>query len=233
MARLTAAAHAVGAMTLWDLSHSAGSVDLEVEGAGCDLAVGCTYKHLCGGPGGIAYLYVRKEHQDRIVSPIQGWFGQRDAFDFNLEYAPQAGIGRMMAGTPPVISLAAVEPGLDLLLEAGMDRVRRKSLALTGRIIEITDELLRPFGFEVLTPRADADRGSHVTLTHPEAWRINQALIREMNLIPDFRAPDGLRLGVAALYNSFSEVEAAMTSIGIVMETRMYEKYPAQRAAVT
>lgn len=233
MARLTAAAHRVGAMTLWDLSHSAGALPIDLEGVGADLAVGCSYKYLNGGPGGVAYLYVRKAHQDRLVSPIQGWFGQRDAFAFDLEYAPKAGIERFLAGTPPVLSLAAVEPGVDLLLEAGIDRVREASLALTQRLVDGADRKLQPYGFVVLTPRDPEARGSHVTLVHPDAWRINQALIAEMKLIPDFRAPDGLRLGVAPLYNTESEMDVAIDRIAQVMEGRLYTHYAQEKTAVT
>jgi kynureninase len=233
MERLTAAAHAVGAMTLWDLSHSAGAVPIDLEGTRADLAVGCSYKYLNGGPGGVAYLYVRRKHQETLRSPIQGWFGQRDAFAFDLEYAPKVGIERFLAGTPPVLSLAAVEPGVDLLLEAGMDRVRAASLALTKRLIEGVDSRLARYGFEVLTPRGAEHRGSHVTLGHPEAWRINQALIREMKLIPDFRAPDGLRLGVAPLFNVAEEIDLAIDRIVTVMEERRYETYGVSRSAVT
>jgi kynureninase len=233
LARLAAAAHRAGALVLWDLSHSAGVVPVEVEANGADLAVGCSYKYLNGGPGGSAYLYVRTEHQERLRSPIWGWFGQRNAFDFGLDYTPGEGIDRFMAGSPAILSLSAVEPGVDLLLEAGIERIRAKSVAMTSLMIELVDARLHAYGFRVITPRDPNARGSHVTLAHPEAWRINQALIQEEKLIPDFRAPDGLRIGFVPLYNTFAEVEEAVLRIARVMETRAYERYGAERPAVT
>lgn len=233
MAALNAAAHRVGAMTLWDLSHSVGAVPIDLEGSGADLAVGCSYKYLNGGPGAPAFLYVRRALQSEMRSPIQGWFGQRNAFAFDLEYEPADGISRFLAGTPPVLALAAIEPGLDLLIEAGMERIRKKSVAQSEMLIELADNLLVPLGFSIASPRDSARRGSHVLLAHPEAWRINQALIQEMNVIPDFRAPDGLRLGIAPLYNTFAEIIEAVHRIEIVVRERRFEKYSASRSAVT
>lgn len=231
--RLTKSAHAVGALTLWDLSHSAGAVPIDLERANADLAVGCTYKYLNGGPGGVAYLYVRTKHQDKLVSPIQGWFGQQNAFAFNDRYTPKEGIERFLAGTPPILSLAALEPGLDLILEAGIDEIRRQSLTLTDLLIAGADEHLKEHGFEILTPRNPVERGSHLTLTHPQAWPINQALIETQRLIPDFRAPNGLRLGVAPLYNSPEEMKEAITRIQRVMTSHLHQNYPTQPGAIT
>lgn len=230
---LAAQAHAVGALTLWDLSHSAGALPIELEGCNADLAVGCTYKYLNGGPGSVAYLYVREKHQANLVSPIQGWFGQRDAFAFSTKYAPKAGIERFLAGTPPILSLAAVEPGLDLILEAGIDWIRQRSLQLTDLLMTGADTRLAEYGFDVLTPRAPNERGSHVTLTHPHAWQVNQALIETQNLIPDFRAPNGLRLGVAPLYNTEAEMEEAITRIQRVMASNLHLRYPEKPGAIT
>lgn len=233
MARLTGAAHEVGALALWDLSHSVGALPVDLNGSGADLAVGCCYKYLNGGPGAPAFLYVRKELQERLRSPIWGWFGQKNPFSFDLAYEPADGVDRFLAGTPPVISMAAVEPGIDLLLEAGMDQIRAKSLAQTDFLISLFDERLAPLGFRLVTPREHARRGSHVSVAHPEAWRINQALIGEMGVVPDFRAPDVLRLGVTPLYTTFAELADAITRIETVVKERRFEKYAEARTAVT
>ena len=220
-------AHGVGAKVLWDLSHSVGAVPIDLGDA--DLAVGCAYKYLNGGPGAPAFLYVRRDLQDEFRSPIQGWFGQEGAFEFGSAYAPAPGIARFLAGTPPILSLTAVEPGVDLLLEAGMDRVAEKAAAQTGFLIELADAM----GLEVATPRDPERRGSHVALRHPAAWPIAQALVAERGVIPDFRTPDVLRLGVAPLYTRFVDIAEAMRRIGSVVESGSYEAYPSRIEGVT
>ena len=227
LALLTERAHAAGARVLWDLSHSVGAFPIDLVDA--DLAVGCTYKYLNGGPGAPAFLYVRRDLQDALRSPIQGWFGGQAAFAFGPDYAPAPGIDRFLAGTPPILSLAAVEPGVDLLLEAGMDRVGAKATAQTAFLIEMADAL----GFEVATPRVASRRGSHVALRHPEAWRISQALIAEQDVIPDFRAPDVLRLGIAPLYTRYVDLAEAMERIALVVDDRLYEAYSSDADGVT
>ncbi len=233
LGRLSRSAREVGALTLWDLGHSAGSIPVDLQRCGADLAVGCSYKYLNGGPGAPAFLYVRQELQESLRSPIQGWFGQRDPFDFALEYRPAPGIGRFLAGTPPVLSMVAVEPGVDLLLEAGMECIREKSLRQTELLIGLWDDRLRPLGVALNSPRDPARRGSHVSLGHPEGLRIARALVEEMALIPDFRRPDNIRLGVAALYNTFEEVVEGIERIRRVIEERIYERYPVEMNGVT
>lgn len=233
IAAVTAMAHEVGAWVLWDLSHSAGILPVELGAANADLAVGCGYKYLNGGPGAPAYLYVRRDLQEQLVSPIWGWFGQHRPFDFALDYTPATGIDRFMAGTPPILSLAALEPGVDLILEAGIDAIRAKSVQITSRLIHLADRELAPFGFDVASPRDPGLRGGHVTLTHPAAWPITQALVKEANLIPDFRPPNGLRLGFSPLYNTLEEVDEAVRRIREVVKSRAHEKYPTHRASVT
>ena len=228
---LTRRAHAVGARVLWDLSHSVGAIPIDLGEA--DLAVGCSYKYLNGGPGATAFLYVREDLQETLRSPIQGWFGGRDAFRFGLDYVPGPGIDRFLAGTPPILSLSAVEPGVDMILEAGIDRIGAKSALQTGFLIAIADAILVPLGFEVATPREARRRGSHVSLRHPEAWRISQALVAEMDVVPDFRTPDVLRLGIAPLYTRFSDLAAAAARIATVVEKGIYEGYRTDRASVT
>ena len=227
LAYLTDKAHERGAHVMWDLSHSVGAVPIKLGDA--DLAVGCAYKYLNGGPGAPAFLYVRRDLQEALRSPIQGWFGQRSAFEFGLDYAPAPGIGRFLAGTSPILALAAVEPGVDLLIEAGVERVGAKAAAQTAFLIEMADVL----GLEVATPRDPQRRGSHVALRHPEAWRIAQALVAEEDLIPDFRTPDVLRLGVAPLYTRFVDLAEAMARIAEVVEKRSYESYGTHFEGVT
>jgi kynureninase len=231
--RLTALAHRAGALTLWDLSHSIGALPLALGSAGADLAVACTYKYLNGGPGAPALLYVRRELQESLANPIWGWFGRRDQFDMAPDYQPGPGIQRFLVGTPPVLSLLAIEPGVDLILEAGLDLVRAKSVAQTEYLIRLWERMLAPLGFTLNSPRDAARRGSHISLGHPEALRIDRALIEEMAVLPDFRYPDNLRLGIAPLYTSFSDLHEAVTRIARVVRERRYERYPAERPTIT
>jgi kynureninase len=232
-AAVTERAHQVGALVLWDLSHSVGAVPVELDRWGVDLAVGCTYKYLNGGPGAPAFLYVRRDLQEEALSPIWGWFGQRSPFDFDLEYEPTEGVGRFLVGTPPILSLLAMESALDLLLEAGLERIRRKSVRLTSYLIYLVDTVLAPLGFALGSPRDPARRGSHVSIRHPEGYRISRALIEEMGVLPDFREPDNIRLGLVPLYTSFAEVWEAVDRIRRVVEEKRYLRYPAERLLVT
>ncbi len=195
---------------VWDLSHSAGAVPVELNAQGVELAVGCTYKYLNAGPGAPGYLYVAEALQARLRSPIQGWFGQDEQFAMERPYAPAAGIARFLAGTPPILGLAAVEEGARLTAEAGIDAIRAKSVALTELIVALHDDRLAPLGFELGSPRDPAVRGSHVSLRHAEAWPICRALIERAGVIPDFRGPDSIRLGVAPLYTRFVDVWDAL-----------------------
>ncbi|HEY2318620.1 MAG TPA: kynureninase [Solirubrobacteraceae bacterium] len=202
---ITDIAHDAGALTLWDLSHSAGAIPVDLDGDGVDLAVGCTYKYLNGGPGAPAYLYVRAEHQGELRQPIWGWLGRRDPFEMAPGYIPGDGIAAMLSGTPPVLALAAVAAGLDLVIEAGIEAVRRKSVALTEYAVALIDEWLAPLGCAVGSPRDPARRGSHVALVHPEARALTRRLI-EGGVIPDFRTPDVVRLGLSPLTTRFTDV---------------------------
>jgi kynureninase len=233
VAAITRRAHEMGALVLWDLSHSAGSVPVELDAWNVDFAVGCTYKYLNGGPGSPAYLYVRKDLQETAISPIWGWFSDRRPFAFNLEYHPAEGIARFLCGTPPVISLLAIESGIDLLLEAGIEHLREKSLSQTDYLIKLFDHFLAPLGFILATPRDPAQRGSHITLRHPEGYRINRALIEEMAVVPDFREPDNIRLGIAPIYTRYSDIWETVQRLSRVVEAGLYKKYPPERAAIT
>lgn len=232
MKSITAAAHDAGAMVLWDLSHSVGAVPIDLHGAGVELAVGCTYKYLNGGPGSPAFLYVARHLQDELIQPIHGWWGQKDMFGFGLEYQPAPGMARFATGTMPILSLVGAGVGIDLTAEAGIDRIRAKGVALTSFIVDLFDELPARYGFTLGSPRASDQRGSHVSLRHPDGYRIAQALIAR-NVIPDFRAPDVIRLGAAPLYTRFVDVWDAFERLAHIMETAAHEGFTDERDGVT
>lgn len=222
---ITAAAHAVGALVLWDLSHSGGSVPAGLSAAGVDLAVGCTYKYLNGGPGAPAYLYVAAGLQEELRQPIWGWFGAADQFAMGPRYSPAPGIDRFLVGTPPVLSLVAVEEGVRLLAAAGIDRLRDKGMAMTSYLVTLAEAWLEPLGFRLASPADPLLRGSHVTLEHPDAWPVCQALL-ERGVVPDYRTPDRLRLGPAPLTTSYADVHEAMAILRHVVSTGAHEKHP-------
>ena len=237
MARVTKKAHDAGALVLWDLSHSVGAVPVDLNGCDADLAVGCTYKYLNGGPGAPAFLYVRRDLQTLLENPIWGWFAAQDPFAFDLDFAPAADVSRFRVGTGPMLSMKAVEPAIDILLEAGIDRLRAKSVRQTEYVIYLADEWLGPLGFSLGTPRQADMRGSHVSLRHPEGYRISRALIESpppaVRVIPDFRAPDNIRLGVAPLYTTFEQIHRSLRRIRTIVENGIYEQHSRERLAVT
>jgi len=233
MPAITSAAHAAGAFVLWDLSHSVGSMPVDLHAADVDLAIGCTYKYLNGGPGAPAFLYIRRDLQDVLSNPLAGWMGQRDLFKFELEYRPAMGLRHFLTGTPPIVSLLLIEPGVDLLLEAGLDNLRAKSSRQSEYLIHLWEALLEPLGFTLNTPREADRRGSHVSLGHAEGLRIDMALIHEMNVLPDFRAPDTIRLGIAPLYTTFRDIHTSVLCLQKIVEEHLYEKYPSQAPVVT
>lgn len=206
LAGITAAAHAVGALVLWDLSHAAGAISVGLDTHGVDLAVGCTYKYLNAGPGAPAYLYVSTALQPHLRSPIQGWFGAADQFTMGPAYEPAADIRRFLTGTPNVLGLYAVEEGASLVAEAGVGPIQAKAAALTDLAVVLADAWLEPLGFTVLSPRDARARGAHVSLCHPEAARISVALRRLAKVVPDFRPPDVVRLGFSPLTTRFVDV---------------------------
>jgi kynureninase len=229
---ITRAAHDVGALVLWDLSHSAGAVPVELTDAGADLAVGCTYKYLNGGPGSPAFLYVRRELQEQLRSPIQGWFGQRDQFAMGPVYDPAPGIERFGVGTPPVLAMAAVEMGARLVADAGVERLAAKGRRMTALMVDLAEAWLAPHGVRLASPREPERRGSHITLAHPAAWQLTQALI-DRQVVPDFRTPDRVRLGPAPLYTRFVDVWDAMDRFRAVLADGAFERYPAELSRVT
>jgi kynureninase len=230
-------AHQKGALVLWDLSHAAGAVPIELNKINADLAVGCTYKYLNGGPGSPAFLYVRKDLHKKLTSPIQGWFGEENPFEFGLNYRPASGIRKFLTGTPPVLNLLAVETGLDLLIEAGIKNLYEKSKRQSEYFIFLTMKILSKLGFEIGSPLDPLQRGSHISLKHPEAYRICQSLIHPKNgtlkIIPDFREPDNIRFGFTPLYTTFEEIRQTTGRLKIIMETREYESFGSERNSVT
>lgn len=230
---LTDWTHQRGGLCLWDLSHSAGSVPVELGKWGVDLAVGCTYKYLNGGPGAPAFLYVSRKLQDRLENPICGWFGQHDPFGFGTTYRPAPGIAKFLVGTPPVLSLTPIEAGVDVLIEAGLAAVRQKSIAMTDLLIRGWETGLKPLGVELETPRDPARRGSHVSFSLKDAYQIDQALINEFNVIPDFRAPDVIRFGVTPLYTRYGEAVDAVQRMNEAIQSGAASRYRPRGQAVT
>jgi kynureninase len=233
MARLTRAAHEAGALALWDLAHSAGTVPVDLDAAEVDLALGCGYKYLNGGPGAPAFLFVAERWHEHARQPLTGWFGHAQPFAFESVYQPAPGIARFLAGTPPILSLKALEAGVDLLLQVDQRALRRKSMALTDVFIRLVEERCAEFGFTIASPRAAGVRGAQVALRHPEGYAIVQALIAR-SVIGDFRAPDLLRFGFAPLYVRFIDAWDAAETLRAVMAEGLWDQ-PAfkQRAAVT
>jgi kynureninase len=209
---ITRLTHDAGALVLWDLCHSVGALPLELDAWGVDLAAGCTYKYLNGGPGSPAFGYVRADHQATMVQPIQGWMGTSEPFEMGPRYEPHAGIRRFISGTPAIVGMLAMQDMLDLIAETGMGQLRAKSIQLTEYAISLVDELLVPLGVELASPRDAARRGSHVTIDHDSFQQVN-ARLWEQGIIPDFRRPNGLRLGLSPLTTSFSEVHLGVDAI--------------------
>ena len=229
---ITAAVHDAGALMLWDLCHSAGSVPVGLADSGADLAVGCTYKHLNGGPGAPAFLYVRADLQQQLRQPLWGWFSQKDQFGMAGAYEPVDGVERFLVGTPGVLGGYAALEGARISAEAGIDAIAAKGRALTSFALDLAEPWLADFGFAIASPRDAVRRGAQVTLYHPAAWQICQAL-KAVEVIPDFRTPDRLRLGFAPLYTRFVDVHTGMARLHKIMESRAYEAFPAERSRVT
>ena len=214
---ITRIAHAAGALVLWDLSHSAGSVPLALDEWGVDLAVGCTYKYLNGGPGAPAFAYLRRDLQSELRQPIWGWMGHRASFEMGPGYEPAPGARALLSGTPPILAMVPLRANLEMLAAAGIGAVRAKSELLTGYALELADRWLRPLGVEVVSPRDAARRGGHVTLRRPGFEKLLEPLW-EQGVIPDYRRPDGLRIGPAPLSTSFTEVHRGLATLRELVE---------------
>ena len=212
MPGITALARDAGALVLWDLCHSAGVVETQLDDWGVDLAAGCTYKYLNGGPGSPAYGYVRQEHIESMTQPIQGWMGSSTPFEMGPGYAPHHGIRRFISGTPSIVGSLAMQDTLGLIEQAGIPAIRAKSVALTEFALALVDELLVPRGVTVSSPRDSDERGSHVTIDHESFGSVNTELWKQ-GIIPDFRRPHGLRLGLSPLSTTFAEVQLGIEAI--------------------
>jgi kynureninase len=210
-------AHDAGALTMWDLCHSAGSVPIELDEWGVDLADGCTYKYLNGGPGAPAFAYLRHDLQSELRQPIQGWMGHRAAFEMGPGYEPAPGIRALLSGTPPILAMVPLHANLDMLADAGIDAVRTKSLLLTDYVLALADEWLTPHGVAVASPRDPSRRGGHVTLRQ-EGFRAYLEPLWDSGVIPDYRRPDGLRIGPAPLSTSFTEVYQGLAVLRDLIE---------------
>ncbi len=229
LATLTAAAHGAGAVVVWDLSHSVGAMDLHLDDADVDLAVGCTYKYLNGGPGSPAFAYVASRHLDAIEQPIPGWVGHADPFSMSEVHRPAAGVRRLLSGTPSVVALRVLEHALTRFDGVDLSELRRPREGLTQRAIERADDL----GLEVVTPREPGARGSHVSLRHAHAWEVMQALIAD-GVLGDVRPPDLLRLGFAPLSNTEDEVDEAFDRLAPILRDETWRRWVgAPRPTVT
>ena len=233
MAAVTRAAQSKGALMLWDLSHSVGAVQIDLDAAGADLAIGCGYKYLNGGPGAPAFLFVAERHYAELRSPLTGWMGHAAPFEFGDDYAAGAGVNRFLCGTPPVIGMAALEVGVDLILEADQSALFAKSRALCDLFVELVETRCVGMGLSLASPRDAAARGSHVSFTHEQGYPVMQALIAR-GVVGDFRAPDILRFGFTPLYVGFEDVWRAVDVLRDVLATGAWDapEFHA-RAAVT
>lgn len=223
MARITAAAHRHGALVLWDLCHSVGAFPVDLLGDGVDLAVGCSYKYLNGGPGAPAFLFVAPALQESIKPPLPGWMGHEEPFAFDREYRPAEGVLRTLCGTPPVLALAALDAALDIMLEADMAAIGAKSQRMTELFITLIETQCAGLGFEVITPRLAAERGSQVSLTHPDGAPVAAALT-DRGVIGDFRPPNILRFGLAPLYLRFVDLWDGVAILRRIMERRDWDQ---------
>ena len=233
MRAITEAAHAAGALVLWDLAHSAGVVPIELDRLNVDMAVGCGYKYLNGGPGAPGFVYLNRRHHERARQPLTGWLGHASPFDFDPDYAPAPGVASFQAGTPPILSMTALYAALELFAGTDLQAIRDKSLALTDFFMQGLAERGLDERLSCLTPRDHERRGSQVSLQHSEAWGISQALI-EAGIVVDFRAPDIVRFGFAPLYNSFTDAQQALEKLaGIIADRRYQSPRFAKRPTVT
>jgi len=223
MQALTALSHECGALSIWDLAHSAGAVPIDLHQAEADYAIGCTYKYLNGGPGSQAFVWVNPQLVDVVRQPLSGWFGHTRQFAMESAYAPSAGIARYLCGTQPITSLAMVECGLEIFSQTDMASLRSKSLALTDLFIALVEERCAAHGLELITPREHARRGSHVGFEHSEGYAVIQALIAR-GVIGDYREPRIMRFGFTPLYTSFTEVFDAVEILGEILDKRTWDQ---------
>ncbi|GGK51171.1 MULTISPECIES: kynureninase [Flavobacteriaceae] len=231
-------AHNKNSLVIWDLSHAAGATTIKLNETNTDMAVGCTYKYLNGGPGAPAFLYVRKHLQDKLTNPIWSWFAHQKPFDFNPNFIETSGIQKFAISTPSILSLGAIEPGLDIILDAGMSTIEVKSKKQSAFLIELIKEYLIPLKFEIASPLDESQRGSHISITHDESYRINRAMIDPRDkstkiVIPDFRPPNLIRIGITPLYTSYLDLYEAIIRITEIVTTKEFENYSTEKLTVT
>jgi kynureninase len=233
MAAINDVTHRAGGRVLWDLSHSVGAVPIDLDGTGTDLAVGCTYKYLNGGPGAPAFLYVRADLQAVLRTPIWGWYGQNNQFAMGQGFDPVPGVGSFLSGTPHVLGSIAASSGVALMASAGIDRLRRKGQQLSDLAIALADDWLADLGFTVASPRDPDRRGSHVSLRHAEGYKVVRALIDLANVLPDFRAPDRVRLGFAPIYTRYVDVWDGLDRMRSLVAGGAHLRHQAEALPVT
>jgi len=231
-------AHKNDSLVVWDLSHAAGATTIKLNETNSDMAVGCTYKYLNGGPGAPAFLYVRKDIQEKLTNPIWSWFAHEKPFDFNPNFIENSGIQKFAVSTPSILSLGAIAPGLDIILEAGITNIQTKSSKQSIFLINLIKHYLIPLGFKIASPLNDSQRGSHISITHCESYRINRAMIAPKNentkiVIPDFRPPNLIRIGITPLYTSYLDLYEAIIRISEIVTTKEYEKFSNEKLTVT
>lgn len=226
-----------GSIIVWDLSHAVGAVPINFKESKTKVALGCTYKYMNGGPGSPAFLYIESALQQSLENPIQGWFGHQNPFDFTPDYHPALGINRFNNGTPSVLSLQAVEIGIDLTLKAGINNIRSKSIKQAELLIEAIKNDLTPLGYTLQSPEKNSQRGSHIAIAHPHAWQICQALIcgagKSPKIIPDFRPPDILRIGITPLYTRFEDLWWVVHQLLTIVESKSFLNFDEKRSKVT
>jgi len=231
-------AHKNGSLVIWDLSHAAGATTIYLNETNADMAVGCTYKYLNGGPGAPAFLYVRKDLQSKLTNPIWSWFAHKKPFDFDPNFIENSGIQKFAISTPSILSLGAIQPGLDIILEAGIENIQAKSKKQSEFLIELIQHFLIPLKFKIASPFDQTKRGSHISIIHEESYRINRAMISPVNknsktIIPDFRPPNLIRIGITPLYTSYVELYEAVIRIAEIVTTKEYETFSTEKLTVT
>ena len=222
---------------VWDLSHAVGAVTIDLKETATKIAVGCSYKYMNGGPGAPAFLFIQKALQRKLANPIQGWFGHKNPFAFESDYHPNQGIDRFASGTPPILSLQAMEAGVDLALKAGIKNIRKKSVLQSEFFLEGVQEKLLPLGYQLESPTDPECRGSHVTLSHPASWEICQSLLqgtsKDSKIIPDFRPPHFIRFAITPLYTRFEELQKVIFRLESIVLTKEYQKFKTNKPRVT
>ncbi len=222
---------------VWDLSHAVGVIEIDLKQSQCRIALGCTYKYMNGGPGSPAFMFIEKKLQRNLYNPIQGWFGHKSPFTFDIAYKPDSGINRFAIGTIPILSMQAMESGIDITLTAGIKNLRKKSVDLSRFFLSGIEKRLIPLGIKVESPLKSSDRGSHLTISHDHSWQICQALIQGKSgsqvIIPDFRPPKFIRFGIAPLYTSHEDLYNVIIRLENIILSKSYRKYDNKKTNVT